>query len=341
MLDVITVGTATRDVFLRSTLFRLIRDPEHLKKMGFPSGEAECFALGAKVDIEKPVFTIGGGATNAAVTFARQGFKTMCIAKVGEDPIGREVERDLIRENIRPALFKDKKNGTGYSTLLLSPQGERTAIVYRGASHDITENELLSQKQKARFAYIVPGNIPFNVIYRFAKRMKKSGARLAINPSGFYLEMGLKKLSPLLNLMDVVLVNKDEASQLTKVPLKREDKIFKIFGEHIKGLAMMTDGPHGLSVSNGRSVFRAGVFPKKAIVDRTGAGDAFGSGFVAGLLRSKNGEFSNEDIELGIRLGSANATSVIEYVGAQEGILTPKEFGNSRWKHLSITKQTI
>jgi sugar/nucleoside kinase (ribokinase family) len=341
MIDVITVGTATRDVFLRSDLFRMIRDPEHLKKLGFPMGEAECFALGGKIDIEKPVFTIGGGATNAAVTFARQGFKTMCVAKVGEDLTGRLVEQDLVRENIRPALFKDKKNGTGYSTLLLSPQGERTALVYRGASQDITEKELSSLTENARFVYIVPGKIPFTVILDFAKRAKKSGACVAINPSGFYLEMGLEKLSPLFNLMDVVLLNKDEASKLTETPIKKEDKIFQIFYEHITGIAIMSDGANGVSISNGHTVFQAAVFSQKEIVDRTGAGDAFGSGFVAGLLRSQKAGFSNEDIEFGIRLGSANATSVIEYIGAQEGILTAKDFANPRWKYLPITKRTI
>ena len=342
MTDILTVGTATRDVFLRSDLFKVVHDPMHLARIGFPTGEAECFALGAKIEVEKPVFTIGGGATNAAVTFARQGFKTMCAAKVGEDQIGRDVEKDLLGEKIKPLLFKDKGKGTAYSVALLSPGGERTILSYRGASQDITDGELSLVREKPKFVYIVPGRIPFNVIFRFSKTMKKAGARLAVNLSAFYLELGLAKISSLLGLMDVVIVNKDEASLLTRVPLKQEDKIFRIFDEHVDGLAVMTDGANGVSVSNGQTVFQAGVFPKKDIIDRTGAGDAFGSGFVSALLRVGSGkQFSDVVIENAIRLGSANATSVIEYIGAQKGILTVRGFESSRWKRLPVMKRTL
>ena len=68
------------------------------------------------------------------------------------------------------------------------------------------------------------------------------------------------------------------------------------------------------------------------MVDRTGAGDAFGSGFVAGLIQASR-------IEYAIRLGSANATSVVEYVGAKKGIVTKNDFEkSSRWKNFKINK---
>jgi len=53
MFDVIAIGTATRDVFLISPLFKVLRDPKHLEKIGFKTGEAQCFALGAKVEVKK------------------------------------------------------------------------------------------------------------------------------------------------------------------------------------------------------------------------------------------------------------------------------------------------
>ena len=77
------------------------------------------------------------------------------------------------------------------------------------------------------------------------------------------------------------------------------------------------------------------------MVDRTGAGDAFGSGFVAGLMRHKEeckkGLCSHLAVEYAIRLGSANATSMVESIGAKSGILTQKEFEKDhRWQKLSI-----
>ena len=96
----------------------------------------------------------------------------------------------------------------------------------------------------------------------------------------------------------------------------------------VKGIAVVTEGQKGLVVSDGKKVFRAGIFKNKKVIDRTGAGDSFGSGFVAGLMRKNN-------IEYAIRLGLANAASVVEHFGAKEGIITKAEFEkSSRWKKI-------
>ena len=88
-LDVITIGTATRDAFLKSREFKRISTPE------YESGEGLCLPSGAKIEIDDIVFSTGGGATNAAVTFARQGYHTACICKIGDDVSGREVIENL------------------------------------------------------------------------------------------------------------------------------------------------------------------------------------------------------------------------------------------------------
>src|SRR3989344_9575939 len=100
MLDGVTVGTATRDVFLRSRLFKTVHDPKHLERLGFPTGEAQCFALGAKVEVERPLVSVGGGAANAAGTFARQGVKAAALFKIGKDENGRAVLGDLRKERV-------------------------------------------------------------------------------------------------------------------------------------------------------------------------------------------------------------------------------------------------
>ena len=142
MFDVITIGTATRDVFLTSSLFKVLKDKAHLKKIGFKTGEAECFAMGSKLEIERPAVTVGGGAANAAVTFARQNFRTAAIMKVGDDDLGEGIVNDLKKEKITTFVAKDKENGTAYSTILLTPGGERTILVYRGASGNFKKREV-------------------------------------------------------------------------------------------------------------------------------------------------------------------------------------------------------
>ena len=77
---------------------------------------------------------------------------------------------------------------------------------------------------------------------------------------------------------------------------------------------------------------------KKALINKgvntTGAGDAFGSGFVAGLM-AKN------DINFALRLAAANATSVVEHIGAQEGILTKSDFSKPRFKYLDLDVEPL
>ncbi|RMD58192.1 hypothetical protein D6833_13145, partial [Candidatus Parcubacteria bacterium] len=104
MFDVVTVGTATRDVFLRSELFRVFRDPKHLERIGVTTGVAQCFALGSKIEVGAPIYEVGGGAANAAVTFQRQGFATAVVAEVGDDAAAKEVQRDLQKRGVRPLL---------------------------------------------------------------------------------------------------------------------------------------------------------------------------------------------------------------------------------------------
>ncbi len=330
MFDVLTIGTATRDVFLRSPLFKVVNDPAHLRKLGFPTGEAQCFALGAKIQVDAPVLTVGGGAANASVTFARQGFKTGTVVGIGWDANGTAALAELQGEKVKAFPIYDPKQMTGYSVILLSPDGERTILHYRGASRDVKGTEPILKRVRAKWVYVSPGGIPFGAMLKIVRYFRKSGAKIAINPSNEYLKLGARKLMPLLSSLDMILLDREEAAYLTGISYEDERGIFRKFDKLVKGLAVMTDGPRGVKVSDGKKIYRAGIFKEKKIADRTGAGDAFGSGFVSGLIRSKG------SVEYAIRLGSANATSVVEQIGAQTGILRRNEFTSRRWAKLPV-----
>jgi sugar/nucleoside kinase (ribokinase family) len=104
---------------------------------------------------------------------------------------------------------------------------------------------------------------------------------------------------------------------------------------------VITDAERGSKVSDGKTVWRAGVFRERKLADRTGAGDAFGSGFVAGLMQKgekcEKGICKPQNIAYALRLASANATSNIESIGAKSGILTKKGFQAKRWSRLGIS----
>jgi len=341
MHDVLAIGTATRDVFLRSPLFKIVRDPKHLEKLGFPTGEAQCFALGGKIEVEELVATVGGGAANAAVTFARQGFRAAASVAIGNDIPGRVVQEELKREKIKVFPARHKEKGTAFSNILLSPTGERTILNYRGASANLSLRDIPASALGARWAYVTPGHIPFIEIKKIVEALARKKVKIAMNPSQYYVQMGMKKLAPIFRHLALILVNREEAAALTHMRYEDERGIFKKFDEVVKGIAVMTEGPKGVLVSDGARIYRAGIFRDQHVVDRTGAGDAFGSGFVAGLMRkhptSRISHPTTDTIQYAIRLGSANATSVVEKIGAQPGILSRTAFDRSaRWQRLSI-----
>ncbi len=314
MFDVISIGTATQDVFLRF--------PSNVQKQS----EEFCLVGGTKNEIEKPIFATGGGAVNAAVTLARQGLKTAALFRVGEDQAGENLWKEMRDEDIHFWKITDPNIGTAYATILLSTNGERTILTYRGAAEGLSLREVSFDQLKARWAVIFPSRIDVSVMEKIIDHFYFQGTLIAFNPSRFYLEKHAHNLKPFLDKIKVLIVNKEEAKNFGG--FEKLDKL-------IKGIVIMTDGSRGVWVSDGRKTYNAGVFMEKAVVDRTGAGDAFASGFVAGLIQK-------DDIEYAIRLGSANATSVVEQVGAHTGALTKKQFEDGkRWRELKISVRNI
>lgn len=347
MYDVVTVGTVTVDTFINADFLKTVRDTEHLEKIGFPTGQAQCFSLGSKIEIKEPIIEIGGGAHNAAVTFSMAGLKTAALFNVGNDKEGDMVVREIIKKDIRPFEIVDKDKKTGVSYILLTKSGERTILVYRGCSGEIENSEVPFGKLEAKWAYVAPGNIPFPVLKKILGSFKENNTKIAINPSKDFISLGYKKIKPLLDESAVVIMNREEASYLTHAPYELTNEIFTKLDKYVSGIAVMTDGSKGAFASDGKTIFESGIFKEKKVVDRTGAGDAFGSGFVAGLIETNEqcmkGNCSPHKIIYALRRAAANATGTIEQIGAGPGILSLDDFLNQRrWKKLKIeTRKSI
>ncbi|MCR4323174.1 MAG: carbohydrate kinase family protein [Candidatus Azambacteria bacterium] len=327
MYDVITIGAATRDVFLLSDNFRVAKDM-HLSALG----EVLYFNLGSKNELKEVILTTGGGATNAAVTFARQGLKTACICRVGDEESGHDVVRALKNEGIATELIQhDKKSSTAYSTILTTQKGERVILTKRGASDHIDARGISSAHLRAKWLYIssVAGDIA--LLRAVCAIAHANGIRIACNPGARELEKGLRVLEPVLRAVDVLFVNQEEAAQLTSIPYSKENAIFQKLDEIVRGIVVMTKGPKGVVVSDGKKIYKAGI-PRAPIVGRTGAGDAFGSGFIAALAQEK-------PISLAIQLGTANATSVVQHLSAKRGILHKGKWGT--WARVAVKEGII
>lgn len=315
MFDIITIGSATRDVLLKAEGFEIRKHEDS------PSGTEQCFPLGSKIEIKEMVFATGGGAANAAVTFARQGLKTACISTVGEDINGKEILEELKKEKIQTKYFQKHKDGhTAYSVILVYPSAERTILSYKGEGQHFDAGKVPFNKLKSKWLFINSLGGNYNLLKAVVEHGLKNKIKMAINPGGKELAHGLDKLLPLIKDLDVVIMNQEEAATLFSLPFEQEGEIFKKFDGSFSQTVVMTKGPKGVLVSDKKKVYSAGI-PDSPVVERTGAGDAFSSGFVSEFVK-------NTDILKAIQFATANASSVVTKFGSKAGILKRGDWGS-------------
>ena len=305
-IDVATFGSATKDVFLRA-------DSQVVNSDDFTAGKGICFPLGSKVSVNDLFFTVGGGGTNVAATFSRQGLKTAYVGKVGKDLPGRDVISTLDGFGIETDFIQTTmEKRTNFSVVLDVEDEDRTILVYRGASNTLKPQEVPTDL-KADWFYLAPfPKSSVETFHRIIDLAKEKDIKVAVNPSKGQLRS--EDFINRINDFDVLLVNKEEASILTDISYKDEEKIFEKIDELFRGIFVMTKGPAGLTVSDDERLYRVDSTPNKKVADRTGAGDSFGAGLVSGLIKGM-------DLQEAIQLGVGNATNCLTQKGAKHGLL--------------------
>jgi sugar/nucleoside kinase (ribokinase family) len=327
MYDIITFGSAAQDIHLKSKAFKILKDQKD-----FTTGEGICLPLGSKIDVEDIIFTSGGSGTNTAATFAKQGFKTAFCGAIGVDVAGLEIVRELKHLRIDTRFIVKKKEGKTTHSIIVSSVGkDRTILIYLGASGLFNKNDILWKKiKKAKWFYLAPiKNLfcdCFEEIVNFAYQNK---IKVAINPSIQQLSLPPEELKNILQKVDILFLNQEEASFLTKIPFEEEKNIFKKIDEICPGISVMTRGGEGVVASDGKYLYSALPNPDRKIVDTTGAGDSFAAGFLSGYIRY------NGDIEKAIQLGLANSEANLSEVGAKTGLLD----NNSQFERVKVLKE--
>ncbi len=307
MFDVITFGTATKDIFLQTRQGSIIKDKEFL------SGEGICFSLGSKVKTEKIHFSSGGGGTNTAATLAKQGFSVAYCGKIGEDGAGDNIlkEMDYYGVDSRFISFTSEKV-TNHSVVLDIPGKDRTIFAYKGASDLFSKEDISLKELNAEWFYLAPfSENTKDLFYFFLDYAISSNIKVMVNPSKAQLRD--KKIKEVLGKVDVLLLNLEEAAILTNLPCKKEEDIIRGVAKEVKGIAIITKGKEGVFVYDGQKFYSAKPTIASA-VDRTGAGDSFGAGFLSSFIREG-------DVKEGIQLGIANSTSCLQKMGAKHGLL--------------------
>lgn len=300
---IITIGKATQDVFVRSS--------KAFKQQVTKGVVYEQLPVGQKLDLDEVVFSTGGNVTNAAVTFARQGLHSLYMWCIGTGVESEAILHSLDKEGVDTQFVVQKDSyHTSYSVILMLTGGERTILNYKGTKLPSDTRDLdFKVIEKGDWLYLSAlGDM--ELLEKIISRAKKHGVKVMLNPAGAELKES-KKLKALLEDVEILAVNKEEAQQIVSGQSMEE---LVRHAQNYCPVVIVSDGPNGAFATDGKTIVEAGMYENVPVVDRTGGGDAFGSGFLSQWSQGKT-------LKESMVFASANSTSVVTKIGAKEGIL--------------------
>ncbi|MFA7658111.1 MAG: carbohydrate kinase family protein [Candidatus Gastranaerophilaceae bacterium] len=331
MRDVITIGSATMDVFVECDDANIVSVSTKDHKSEFMS-----YHYGAKVEVTKFASNTGGGGVNTALNFANMGFSTSAICKIGDDIYSRGVLEALRKSTLDLSnIIQDKTVSTGFSIILLSFQGDRTVLAQRGANATLKKSEInFDAIKQARLLYIAPLSGESNrVLASIVEFAEENGVKVCFNAGTTSIKRGFEYIKKIIDTAEIVVMNKEEASMCTKILVRPDSKSEKYSEELIhpdvkkmlkklkvgkEQIIVITDGRDGAYAFDGKTFYKCSNFPAP-VVSTLGAGDAFASTFCGALDRT------NIDIGKSLMYASVNSASVVSNFGASEGFLTFKQ----------------
>lgn len=310
---IVTVGGMTEDVFCRIDDTRLVNNPSR-------SGTKKllAFEYGGKVGISELRVCCGGGAANAAVSFARLGFMTSIVGDVGADDRGRRIVANLRKNGVADSLITvHQKLQSGVSYILVTPNREHVVFTYRGANGiSVLSAAEAAALRSADWTYLTSLSGDWKKVVR---PLFAAAANVAWNPGREQIAAGMKVLAPFLKKTTVLIVNRAEATQLLASGAKQTGKtdmrsLLRRLREAGPLAVVITDGEKGAEAYDGYEFFKQPAIRVAKIANTTGVGDAFGSSFIAGL------ELYDNDIARALALAADNAARVVGGHGAQDGL---------------------
>lgn len=320
--DVLCVGSAVVDRFL------LIDVP------------FSTLHLGDKILVKRTETHSGGSATNSVAALSRLGLKVSLLAKLGEDHDAEIILKELKKYSLRNLCRFHSQQNTDTSTIVSSSrEHNRIIFTHKGASQDLRLSDLKPLPAiLPRWIYL--GSLvgpSFAVAKALAKITHKSGTKLLFNPSLYLAQKGKNYLRPILQATTILVLNKEEAETLVgkvaKSTIKKsagkdvvdgEKSLEKSSMQLLHSLSAM--GPASVVITDGKNkiwaIHEGKIYsvlpPQVRVVETTGAGDAFASSLLAGIIR----EWPFEDC---LRLGLINSASVLQQVGAKNNLRTWRE----------------
>jgi len=271
--------------------------------------EIEFKNLLSLVKIEETIS--GGSIANSIVGLSQLGNNVGFIGKISNDHLGKKYEQGLIKENVKYLYSKKKESlPTGTCLILITPDSERTMCTFLGTAGKIDENDIDTKVIKNSEMILLEGYLwDKGGPKRAFDKAILSSKKIAMSLSDLFCVERHKNefLDLVKNKLDIVFANEQEILSLTNS--KSLDEVIN-FAKQIKKKIIITRGEKGaVSIQNDKVIECPAKINLK-IVDLTGAGDLFTSGYLHGYIN----EFSENDCLL---KATEMSSKIIQKIGAR------------------------
>ena len=328
--EVLCVGDTATDVFIRLS-------DAHIRTWNDHEGHWLDLPYGGKVSFDYAhTVEAGGNAANAAVGLARLGVRTALASHVGNDPTGHAMQAALHREGVDTHLMRlDPAHPSNRSFVLWYHQ-DRTILVHH-ESYDYHWTRLSPREVPAWVYLSSVGSEATDYYNQLLKWLdEESAVRLVFQPGTIQISRGVETLRGIYRRTEILICNREEAVEIGGAD--HGDLAAILDSLYVLGpqLVVVTDGPDGAYAFDGSRRLRVSSYPDPSPpTERTGAGDAFSSTFVAALVKGHS-------VEEALEWAPVNAMRVVQDVGAQAGLLdeptlllerkaAPEWYGVTQW----------
>lgn len=315
-IDVLSVGDVVTDAFIK-----LLDDRASVSETR--EGKILSMPFGTKIPFDHAEVLNGvGNAANAAVNFAKLGLVSGLVSNVGGDSSGRDIIHTLDTADVDTRFVKINPRKKSNYHYVLWYKEERTILI----NHEEYTYHWPHLRAHEKPKWIYFSSISKNAL-EFHDEMIESLERhpdikLAFQPGTFQLEAGAERLAHVYQRSELVAVNREEAVYVTG---GNYDDIHDLFNRlHALGprIVLISDGPNGSYASDGENRFKMPIYPDpQPPVERTGAGDAFTSTFVAAIIKGNT-------VDGALQWAPISSMNVVQHVGAQAGLLSEHDLAH-------------
>lgn len=312
-LDVLSVGDIVTDAFIKLLDDQAVRfENSHGKWLALP------FAQKLPFDHAEVIEAVGNAA-NASVSFSKLGLSSGLVANVGADQHGRDMIAALQANNVDSRFVHVNPGKRSNYHYVLWYKEERTILI-KHEEYDYSW-PIMRELDVPKWVYF--SSISKNALNYHdeivAWLKNNPQVKLAFQPGTFQIDAGATRLAELYARTEVLLLNREEAAEVSGGSVDDIGGLMSKLHSIGPKIVVITDGPAGAYASDGTDIMQMPPYPDPSPPkERTGAGDAFASTFVAALIKGNT-------LQGALQWAPINSMNVVQYVGAQKGLLTESE----------------